>query len=222
MSTTVLEKTFKALVVDDHPLIRKGISTILNSIPTISCCHHAENGLIALEKCREETYDIIFLDIGMPVMDGLTTMHHLKHEFPKSHVVILTMYENTRQFIEFIELGVSGYLLKETDEAEITKAIDLILEGSQYFTPTVYRSWTEHVYEKNIDHINGKSQSLSLRELEVLRLICMQLSASEIGNRLCLSDNTVNNHRSSIMKKTGIHNTVGLVIYAIKNGIFKP
>jgi two-component system response regulator DegU len=220
--STVLAKNFKALVVDDHPLIRKGISNILNTIPSIACCHQAENGLKALEKCRTENYDIIFLDISMPIMDGLTAMHHIKHDYPSSHVIIMTMYENPRQFIELIELGVSGYLLKETDEAEISKAVNLVMEGSQYFTQTVYQAWTEYVYENNTESINGKSQHLSLRELEVLHLICMQLSAGEIGDKLCLSDNTVNNHRSSIMKKTGIHTTVGLVIYAIKNGIFKP
>jgi two-component system, NarL family, response regulator DegU len=220
--STVLEKTFKALVVDDHPLIRKGISNILNCISSISCCHQAENGLIALEKCRTEHYDLIFLDIGMPVMDGLTAMHHIKHEFPKCQVIIMTMHENPRQFIELIELGVSGYLLKETDEVEITKAVTLVMEGSQYFTNTVYQTWTAHVYEHHHAPLNGKYQYLSLRELEVLNLICMQMSAAEIGNKLCLSNNTVNNHRSSIMKKTGIHTTVGLVIYAIKNGIFKP
>ncbi len=222
MSTSVLEKTFRAMVVDDHPLLRTGISNLLNRIPGITCCHQAENGLVALEKCRDEPYDIIFLDIGMPVMDGLTTMHHLKHEFPDSNVIILTMYENTRQFIEFIELGVKGYLMKETDETEITKAIHMIMEGSQYFTPTVYKAWTKHVYEKNIGQTEAKVLFLSLRELEVLTLICQQMSASEIGNKLCLSEATINSHRSSIMKKTGIHHTVGLVIYAIKNGIFKP
>jgi DNA-binding NarL/FixJ family response regulator len=219
---TVLEKTFRALVVDDHPLIRNGISNLLHKIHGITCCHQAENGLAALEKFRTEPYDIIFLDIGMPVMDGLTTMHHLNQEFPDTHVIILTMYENTRQFIEFIELGVKGYLLKDTDETEITKAILMIMEGSQYFTPAVYKAWTKHIYEKNRGPADDKPQFISLRELEVLNLICHQLSAVEIGIKLNLSEATINTHRSSLMKKTGIHNTVGLVIYAIKNGIFVP
>jgi DNA-binding NarL/FixJ family response regulator len=218
----VIEKTFRAIVVDDHPLIRNGISNILTKIPGITCSDQAENGLIALEKNREEPYDIIFLDIGMPVMDGLTTMHHLNQEFPESNVIILTMYENTRQFIEFIELGVKGYLLKETDETEITRAITMIMEGSQYFTPTVFHAWTRYLMDKTADAPESKPYVLSLRELEVLALICQQLSGTEIGQMLCLSESTINSHRSSIMKKTGIHNTVGLVIYAIKEGIFKP
>jgi DNA-binding NarL/FixJ family response regulator len=184
----VIEKTFRAIVVDDHPLIRNGISNILNKIPGISCSHQAENGLVALEKNREDPYDIIFLDIGMPVMDGLTTMHHLNCEFPDSNVIILTMYENTRQFIEFIELGVKGYLLKETDETEITRAITMIMEGSQYFTPTVYTAWTRYIREKNADTPEMKQYLFSLRELEVLSLICQQLSAAEIGDMLCLSE----------------------------------
>lgn len=214
-------KTFRTLVVDDHPMLRKGIAALIGKMPGIDCCHQAENGLEALEKCRLEPYDIIFLDIGMPVMDGLTTMHHLKIEFPETHVIVLTMYENTRQFIEFIELGAKGYLLKEADETEITRAMTLAMEGSQYFTPAVYKAWTNYLLSKNTEPVQARSQNLTVRELEVLNLICHQLSASEIGQKLFLSEATINTHKSSIMKKTGIHNIVGLVIYAIKNGIFK-
>lgn len=218
-----VKKPINALIVDDHPLIRKAVSNLLKSNPLVKSCEQAENGKIALERFKEKKFDIVFLDIAMPVMDGITTLHHLKHNYPFAKVVILTMFENNRQFIELIELGVSGYLLKTIDDEELNKAIDLILEGRQYFTPIVYNFWIEYISEnKDSNSVYHKSNILSTRELEVLQGICMQLNAKEIGEKYFISENTVNNHRSHIMKKTGIHNTVGLVVYAIKNGIFVP
>jgi two-component system response regulator DegU len=208
----------KALVVDDHSLIRKSISSILTTIPNF-VCHEAENGNIALEKCRNEHYHIVFMDLGMPIMDGMTVIRHLKQEFPQCKVIILTMYDKRHKFIELMELGINGYLLKNTDDTEITKAVGVVMSGSQYITPTVYKTWTDYMI--NGHHVD-KSKNLSQRELEVLYLICMEMSASEISKKLYLSEATINNHRARIMKKTSIHNTAGLVIYAIRNGIFIP
>jgi DNA-binding NarL/FixJ family response regulator len=219
VSATILEK-LKVLVVDDHPLYRKAVAKIINSFSNVAFCDQAENGKVALDKCKLHNYNIILLDITMPVMDGITALHYFKRDFPCVKIIILTMHEYNNQFIELINLGVSGYLLKSIDEIEIKKAFKLIMEGGQYFTPLVYAAWLNYI--QNSEYSINNRKIITSREMEVLTGICLQLCAKEIGIKYFISEHTVNNHRSSIMKKLKIDNTVGLVLYAVKNGIFLP
>jgi DNA-binding NarL/FixJ family response regulator len=127
-------KELSVLVVDDHPLYRNGIRRILSNIDFITHCEEAENGIDCLKKLKIAHYDIILLDLQMPEMDGVETAGVIKREFPKSKIIILTMSDSKRQMIELLDMGVLGYVLKSTDEMELTDAILRVSEGVQYLS----------------------------------------------------------------------------------------
>lgn len=215
-------RNINVLVVDDHPLIRKAITRIVKAMPRIGACDEAENGQVAIDACRHTHYDIVFLDIGMPVMDGMTAAHIMKKEYPGTYIIILTMFDNKRQYIELLEMGVNGYLLKDCGEEEIQNAVDTVLSDGVYLTPEVKKVWMEHLKQARAEGSSSKHDHLSEREIEIVKLLCEQFNAREIAQRMNLSEATVNNHRSNVMKKIGAHNTAGIIVYAIREGIYNP
>jgi two-component system response regulator DegU len=216
-----MNKTINALVVEDQPVYRNGIVKILSSLEFVENCNSAENGQVAIDKFLDMQYNVVFMDIEMPVMDGIKATKIIKERFPDTIIIILSMFNIKKQVIELLEMGVNGYILKTTDEEEIIKALMLIAEGRQYFTDSVYKIWADHCINKSalLTPITNQPK-LSVREIEIVKLICEQRTAKNIADFLCVSESTVNNHRSHIMQKIGVDNTVGVVIYAIEHGIF--
>jgi DNA-binding NarL/FixJ family response regulator len=218
-------KELSVLVVDDHPLYRNGIRRILSNIDFITHCEEAENGIDCLKKLKIAHYDIILLDLQMPEMDGVETAGVIKREFPKSKIIILTMSDSKRQMIELLDMGVLGYVLKSTDEMELTDAILRVSEGVQYLSKEVDDVWTKFLGNKSKFERNySKSERVELsdREKEIIKMICKQMSTQEIATKLSLSSNTVKTHRNHIMKKLDTDNVVGIAIYAVRAGIFVP
>lgn len=225
MDSENIHKELSVLVVDDHPLYRNGIRRILNNIEFITKCDEAENGFECIDKLKKSHYDIILLDLQMPEMDGVETAAIIKKDFPKCKIIILTMSDSKRQMIELLDMGVLGYVLKSTDELELTDAILRVSEGVQYLSKEVDDVWTRFLgnkskFERNY-HKTEKVE-LSEREKEIIRMICKQMSTQEIADKLSLSNNTVKTHRNHIMKKLETDNVVGIAIYAVRAGIFVP
>ncbi len=225
MDTESINKSLSVLIVDDHPLYRKGIKRILNNIEFVTLCEEAENGRDCINKLKEAHFDIILLDLQMPEMDGVETAAVIKRDFPKSKIIILTMSDSKRQMIELLDMGVLGYVLKSTDELELTEAILRVSEGVQYLSKEVDDVWTRFLgnkskFERNPN--NAIKVELSEREKEIIRMICKQMSTQEIADKLSLSNNTVKTHRTHIMRKLETDNVVGIAIYAVRAGIFVP
>lgn len=218
-------KSLCVLVVDDHPVYRKGIKRILNNIEFISECDEADNGTKAIEAMEKKHYDIVLLDLQMPVMDGIETAGIILKRFSRSKIIILTMSDSKRQMVELLDMGVTGYVLKSTDELELTDAIFRVSEGGQYLSKEVDDAWTQFLGNKSKFELNfQKSERIELseREKEIIRMICKQLSTQEIADKLSISTNTVKTHRNHIMKKLDTDNVVGIAIYAVRAGIFVP
>ncbi len=225
MDSENIHKELSVLVVDDHPLYRNGIRRILNNIEFIKKCDEAENGFECIDKLKESHYDIILLDLQMPEMDGVETASIIKKDFPKCKIIILTMSDSKRQMIELLDMGVLGYVLKSTDELELTDAILRVSEGVQYLSKEVDDVWTRFLGNKSKFERNyhkTEKVDLSEREKEIIRMICKQMSTQEIADKLSLSNNTVKTHRNHIMKKLETDNVVGIAIYAVRAGIFVP
>lgn len=225
METENITKDLSVLVVDDHPLYRNGIKRILNNIDFVTKCDEAENGRDCIEKLKHTHYDIILLDLQMPEMDGVEAAALIKKDFPRSKIIILTMSDSKRQMIELLDMGVLGYVLKSTDELELTEAILRVSEGVQYLSKEVDDVWTRFLgnkskFERNYN--KNEKVDLSEREKEIIRMICKQMSSQEIADKLSLSNNTVKTHRNHIMKKLETDNVVGIAIYAVRAGIFVP
>lgn len=218
-------KSLSVLVVDDHPVYRKGIKRILNNIEFISECDEADNGAQAILAMEKRHYDIVLLDLQMPLMDGIETSSIILKRFTRSKIIILTMSDSKRQMIELLDMGVTGYVLKSTDELELTDAIFRVSEGGQYLSKEVDDAWTQFLGNKSKFELNfQKSERIELseREKEIIRMICKQMSTQEIADRLSISTNTVKTHRNHIMRKLDTDNVVGIAIYAVRAGIFVP
>lgn len=218
-------KSLSVLVVDDHPLYRKGIKRLLGNIEFIRRCDEADNGKEAIKMIFDHPYDIVLLDLQMPVMDGVETAKVIKDRYPECKIIVLTMSDSKRQMIELLDMGVPGYVLKSTDELELTDAILRVSEGGQFLTKEVDDVWTQFLGNKSkFELTNQKNLKIDLsdREKEIIRMICKQMSTAEIASALSISENTVKTHRTHIMRKLEVDNVVGVAIYAVRAGIFVP
>ncbi|MCW3117717.1 MAG: two component transcriptional regulator, LuxR family [Chitinophagaceae bacterium] len=217
------KKSISVLVVDDHPLYRQGIKRLLNKIPLVDKCEEAENGQQAIQALEAFPYDIVLLDVQMPVMDGLEAAAIIRNRFPDSKIIVLTMSDSKRQIIEMLDLGVVGYVLKSTDGAELTDAITLVKDGDHYLSKEVKEVWNQYLSNKHqFNRTVPNKIDLTAREVEIIIMICKQMNTLEIAEKLSLSQTTVNTHRYHIMKKLNTDNVVGIALYAVKAGLFVP
>jgi two-component system response regulator DegU len=133
----------RILIVDDHPAFRRGMLEWIKALPGGHTCEGAENGDIAYNQCLKNTYDAIFMDISMPVMDGITAARLIKKHNPGTPIIILSQYYSKRLVMELIDLGVEGYILKSTDLQELAEALQKVVNGGHYYTPEIFHIWKE-------------------------------------------------------------------------------
>jgi DNA-binding NarL/FixJ family response regulator len=205
------------IIADDHALIRDGIKTMLSRNPTFEIVAEAENGKHLIELCKELTPDVILVDITMPNISGFEAIVELKKIIPSTRFIILTMHEEPEYIIKAARSGAHGYLLKNVDYEELSKAIQSVYNGNKYFN--------EHVSSILMDELHRKSDSaiyqekLTERESDVLKEIVNGLSSKEIADKLFISPRTAETHRNNIMKKLQVHNTAELVKLALDKGL---
>jgi len=211
-----LEK-YNVLVVDDQPLFREGLTSLIKSWPRAGKISEVEGGLELLQILENSAWDIVLVDLLMPNMDGVETLRQMRQLYPDQKVLILTQIEDENALKELIGIGISGFILKNIRFAELTKALDMVADGSEYFTSAITRilyksiSVQEEV-QKKIIHLND-------REIEVLKCTCMQMSVEETAAKLLLSSSSVKKYKMSLLEKTGSKNAVGLFHFALKQGI---
>ena len=205
-----MPKEIRAIIVDDHQMLRDGLKHILTEIGYISLIGEASNGKEFLQLLDVSVPDLVLMDINMPVMDGIEATRVAKERFPDLKILVLTMYSEEQYYHSMVELGVNGFILKHSGYEELERAIQAILSGNHYFSQ-----------ELLINILKQKSTpsviQLSKREQQILMLICKGFSNNEIAEKLFLSPRTIEGHRSELMSKTHTSNAIGLVIYAIKN-----
>lgn len=209
---------FSVLVVEDHTIYREAIIEILKTTTLVNIVDEAENGSVALNKLNDLYYDIVFIDIEMPVLNGFETSKIIREKYPNTKIVILTSHQYNAKIIELIEMGVSAYLLKNTNKQELLLAINKVVEGDLYLSKEIYDIYAKHLIYNTPK--NGNDFNLTEREIEIIKLLCQQLSAHEISEKLFISEQTVKNHRYRIMKKLNTDNVIGIVVFAIRNQIF--
>lgn len=211
-----MKKRIKLLLVDDHPVVRKGISSCLARHDHLQIVGEAANGQEAMRKARELMPDIVLMDIDMPEMNGLAVTELLRKELPKIKVLILSMHSNTEYVMRIIHSGACGYILKESATEELLQAIDAVNAGDSFFSPEVARA-ALNKYVRGAGE-NAAAQ-LTNREREVLVQIAEGLSNKEIANKLGVGVRTVETHRERIMRKLNIHSVAGLTKFAISKGL---
>src|SRR5262245_6664290 len=209
-------RAIKVLLVDDHPVVRKGIASCLAKHRNIEIIGEAGDGQDALKKTRDLVPDLVLMDIDMPNMSGLAVTEVLRKELPKVKVLILSMHGNSEYVMRILQSGARGYVLKDSPPDDLVKAIETVYEGNTFFSPDVARLALNHFVSGNGNP--GERTELTAREREVLVNIAEGLSNKEIATRLGVGVRTVETHRERIMRKLDIHSIAGLTKYAIANG----
>lgn len=213
-------KKIKIVIADDHTIFRQGLRMLLAQEDDMEVVGEAADGIEALELAKKCNPDIILLDIAMPNMDGVKVAGKIKKSLPQIKIIVLTSYSDDQFLFEFLKLGVSGFVLKDSASQELIYSIRKSHEGMVFFDPSV----SKKVMEKFTQVSGGKSDfvnygKLSNREKEVLRLVAEGCATKEVAEKLYISPKTVENHRANIMKKLNIRDRTGLTKYALRLGL---
>lgn len=217
-------ESVKILIVDDHPMIRLGIRSILNNVEHLNVADEANNGREALEKLAKDTFDLVIMDIKMPEMSGIEATEEIVKRYPKTKVLAISMFDEQRYIVKMLQAGALGYVLKNTGKSEMVNAINSVMAGESYFSQEVSsimmsqfmsRGGTANITESKNDI------PLTKRETEIIKMIAEELTNSEIAERLGISSRTVDTHRRNLLQKLDVKNTAGLVKYAIQNNLLE-
>lgn len=212
-------KTNKIILVDDHKLFRDGLKFVINQIDGMEVIAEASNGLEFLELLEENKPDLVLMDISMPELDGVQATRQAIEKYPNIKILVISMYCDEEYYYQMIQAGVMGFVLKESGKNELENAITAILSGENYFSQKLLK---EIIVNINSPLKSKKPQvtldnNLTKRELEVLQCIVEGLSNSQIAEKLYISIRTVEGHKSNLINKTGVKNTISLVMYALKH-----
>lgn len=206
------------LIADDHPMFRVGLLRVLKYLDESYIVHQVSNGVEVLDFLKDNPCDLIIMDINMPIMNGIKTTEIVRAEFPKVKVVGVSMFDDSFHVSRMVDAGANGYSTKEINIDELQLMLSTVLEGGFYISKEVSH-WLSKDFKRTNKHFDNKlREELSEREVEILVLLCGQLSSKEIADKLKISYRTVQTHRLKITEKTGAMNAVGLVLYAIEKG----
>jgi DNA-binding NarL/FixJ family response regulator len=204
-------------IVDDHELFRDGLKLVLQHINPGFIINEAANGLEFLGMLASQVPDIVLMDINMPVLNGRDTVTKALEAFPDLKIIAVTMYGEEIYYLQMIEAGVKGIILKKSGKFELEKAIQEVLEGGNFFSQEILKKMAIRLNRKNSDKYN----ELTEREFEILVNVCNGMTNNEIANKLFISPKTVEVHKSNIFRKTDVKNSAQLVVYAIKRGLIE-
>lgn len=211
-------KTIQVAITDDHILLRNALARLVSSFDGYSVLTEADNGKDLRSKIQQHLVpDIVLLDVNMPEMDGFETTQWLRKNYPHIKVLVLSMLSDEKTIIKMFRLGAKGYLLKNTDPEELKNALDSVANKNVYLS--------EYVSDKLVSGLNkdvendSKPILLNEREREFLKWACTELAYKNIAEKMNLSPRTVDDYRQSLFNKLKVHSRVGLVMYAIRNGI---
>jgi DNA-binding NarL/FixJ family response regulator len=214
------DRTITVFLVDDHTIVRQGLAKLLEVEPHFKVVGEAENGRQAVSMVEALKPEIVIMDISMPLLNGIEATRLIKKSCPQTKVIILSMHTHDRYIDELINLGVSGYLLKDSTGADIIQAISAAVKGDTYLSPSISRRVIEdYLYLKKKSPQEDLYGKLSNREREVFQMIAEGHSTKEISDILFISPSTVKTHRANIMEKLQFVNISQLVQFAIHLGI---
>jgi DNA-binding NarL/FixJ family response regulator len=210
----------RVLLADDHTIVREGLLSLLNEQPDLNVVGTAENGLEAVEKARQTFPDVVVMDVAMPLLNGIEATRQLRQLLPRTNVIILTMYADDAYVLRALQAGVRGYLLKKAAAAELVRAVHAVERGTLYLSKDISQTVVER-YLSSEHPAEEEEETLSNRERQILQLVAEGHTNREIASALGITPKTVDTHRTRLMAKLDIHDTPGLVRYAIRKGMVR-
>lgn len=209
----------KVMLADDHVLIREGIKQLLEFDGSIEVVDEASDGSECLEKILRSKPQVLLLDINMPKVNGIEVLEEIKKQKINVKILILTVHNEVEYLLKAVDIGVDGYLLKDSGSSELKRAIDVVMSGENYIQPSLIPALNKRLVTRDVD--KDKIDSLTKRELEVLIKVANGMINKEIATSLDISERTVKNHISNIFKKIDVSDRTQAAVFAIKNDIIK-
>jgi DNA-binding NarL/FixJ family response regulator len=216
--------SIRVLIADDQALVRSGFRMILEARDDLVVVGEAENGAQAIELARELEPDVVLMDVRMPVLDGVEATRRLLEAGSEARVIILTTFDLDEYVFEALRAGASGFLLKDVQPAQLVEAIRVVASGEELLAPSITRRLLDR-FAASLDAGRGtppELDSLTPRELEILRLIAGGLTNAEIASELFVSETTVKTHVSSVLRKLHLRDRVQAVVLAYEAGLVRP
>ncbi len=212
----------KIVIADDHEIYRDGLKMVLKKENWVEVVGEASNGKQLVQLVKKTEPDIVITDIVMPEMDGIAAMKELMQINPNTCAIALSMFHEETMIVEMLEAGALGYLLKNAEKEEIIEAIKTVYKNQPYYCRTTSAKLVGLISKSRFNPYRNRPQlQFSEREIMMVRLVCMEKTSKEISDELFMSSRTVEGYRTKIMQKMGVKSTAGIVVYAIKTGIFK-
>ncbi len=215
------KEKIKVHIADDHKILIDGIIAVLKSENEIEVVGYSQDGLQVLEWFKNNKADVLVLDINMPIFDGIEVLKEFKKQNIEQNTIILSTYDDVKLVKEVLKIGALGFLAKKCAGENIIEAIKSIHKGNQYFSKDVHKdlvaSLVGNKVKNKVPQDGVFSASLTERELQVLQLISKEMNTKEIAEQLFISTSTVDTYRKNLLTKTKAKNSVGLIMYAVKN-----
>ncbi|MUM76553.1 response regulator [Pseudodesulfovibrio sp. F-1] len=209
------------MIVDDHPLFREGLKTIVNRDDRYTVVCEAGNGTDGIRLGKRHKPDIMLVDISMPGKNGIQMIRELKSSLPQTRFIIISMHSEADYIVEAFRAGASGYLIKESAAGNLMRGLDAVARGELFLDDALSQEVVFRLMQAKDEQTAGRDPytTLTAREQEVLRLLAEGLTAKEVAAQLFISPKTVENHRTNLMKKLGLQSSVELIRYAARLGL---
>ncbi len=213
-------KKIKLIIADDQVLFLKGLRLLINTFDSIELVAEATNGEQLIKLINIHQPDVVLIDLKMPVMDGIEATKKIRQTNPELKIILLSMHNDQRIINHIMKIGANSYLLKNEEPEILREAIEEVTKKGFYFNDYVSKALLSGIQQPRTGDIHSTltdNYHLTRREIEILKLICEEYTSGEIAQQLYISTRTVEGHRKSLLSKTGVRNTAGLVLFALKN-----
>jgi two-component system, NarL family, response regulator NreC len=213
----------RILIADDHGIVRAGLKLLLDRLPDMEVVGEAADGREAVRLAGEVHPDIVIMDIGMPLLNGLDAASHIVRENERVGIIVLSMHTDESYILRALNAGAKGYLLKDHADEDLERAIRSVASGKPFFSPSIAQALLEeYVGLMRQRGLQDSYDLLTEREREVLQLLAEGKSNKEVASVLNVSPYTIETHRTNLMQKLNLHNTAEIVLYAVRKAIIMP
>jgi DNA-binding NarL/FixJ family response regulator len=213
-------KPLRIVLADDHTLVRQGVRKILEDQDHWTVVSEAKDGRELVKQTLELQPELVVVDVAMPLLNGIEATRQILRKLPATKVLILSMHADEAYIIQSLEAGARGYLLKDSADTDLVRAVTAVAEGKSFFSPSVAAvmldDYVRHLAEKGIA---DRYSSLTEREREVFQLVAEGRTNKEVADLLCIAVATAETHRAHVLQKLDLHSTAELVLYAVRRGV---